>query len=89
MGVVAGPRHPIESGRGLESTVMSAIAVVLLSVTSLVLLIAGFLVQARNRSPYSGTSVSPAAMKRIKAGAFLGALGILLIVAMQLVRLWR
>lgn len=66
-----------------------SIILLMLSIVGLALLVAGFMVQARNRSPYSGTPMDQATKERQNVGVRLGAVGSLCILFGQLVRFWR
>ena len=68
---------------------MSAISVLMLNVTGITLLVVGFLMQARNRSPYSGIPMDETAKKRVGTGWWVGILGCLCIGVAQVVRVWR
>jgi len=68
---------------------VSSISTTLLSTAGFALVLAGFVIQKRNRSPYSGTQMDQVAMKRFGVGMWLAALGSLCMVLSQLIKLWR
>jgi hypothetical protein len=62
--------------------------VLLLSLLSLVLLSGGWIIQRRNRSPYSGSQMDESQRRRFNVGAWLAALGSLCALLSQFVT-WR
>ena len=66
-----------------------SIVMLMLSSFGFALIIAGFTIQLRNRSPYSGTQMDQVAKKRVGVGLFLLTLGSLCIGTAQLIRFWR
>ena len=67
---------------------MSSVSTIqlMLSTAGLALVVAGFMIQKRNRSPYSGTQMDQVATKRFGVGMWLAALGSLCMVLSQLIR---
>ena len=65
-----------------------SILTLLLSGGGLALLVAGAVIQYRNRSPYAGTQLDGTEIKRLNAGAWISAVGALSIVAAQMVTFW-
>jgi hypothetical protein len=60
-----------------------------LPVATLGLLVSAFIIQKRNRSPYSNEKMDEASLKRFRVGQRLGLLGILSYLANELIRAWR
>lgn len=68
---------------------MADILPFVLPVVTLGLLVSAFIIQKRNRSPYSNVTMDEASLKRFRVGQRLGLLGILSYLADQLTRAWR
>ena len=60
-----------------------------LPVATLALLVSGFIIQKRNRSPYSGVPMDDQSRRRYRVGERVAFLGILSFLVHELVRGWR
>jgi hypothetical protein len=60
-----------------------------LPLVTLVLLVSGFIIQKRSRSPYEGVAMDDQSKRQHRVGERLGFLGIVVFLIQELVRGWR